>query len=158
MTHLECKQRYFKKVYDAAPIVECACGCGELTKSMDKYGRKKRFINGHNNRKYKDKNQYKREWAQRNKKARRLYKKHYMRRRKVELIQLSGGKCIACGTPYNGKNGVMFDFHHRDPTQKIFSLSSAQVNNRKWATTLEELKKCDLLCSNCHRLIHFGGW
>ena len=42
------KERYYKKVYDAAPDIECQCGCGILIKSKDKYGRNKSFVNGHN--------------------------------------------------------------------------------------------------------------
>lgn len=60
LTAKEIKKRYFKKVYDNAKFVECECGCGSIIKNKDKYGRNKRFISGHNNRKYSDPTEYKR--------------------------------------------------------------------------------------------------
>jgi len=51
LTKKEIKHRYFDRVYREAPMVECACGCGMLIKSKDKYGRDKHYVNGHNGRK-----------------------------------------------------------------------------------------------------------
>lgn len=65
------------------------------------------------------------------------------RTRKTELVNYKGGKCDMCGIEWDGTNECIFDFHHRDPELKEFALSS------NWTKY-----KCDLLCSNCHRLIH----
>lgn len=65
LTQKEIKQRYFDKVYAEAPLVECACGCGEQIKSKDRYGRDKRFVSGHNGRKYEDPKEYKRAYVKR---------------------------------------------------------------------------------------------
>lgn len=71
---------------------------------------------------------------------------------KLDLVKLCGGKCIKCG--YN-KNLAAFDFHHRDPSKKIFEV---KMKNLVGAWTedevLEEVLKCDLLCANCHRETH----
>lgn len=50
------------------------------------------------------------------------------------------------------KHPAAMEFHHRDPTQKDFTI--ADVANRAWEVIRAELDKCDLLCSNCHRIEH----
>jgi hypothetical protein len=152
--HKAAKKRYWKRVHNAAPVVECACGCGTKIKSKDKYGRDKRFVNGHNNRKYDDPKQYKREWNHRNRESRQLTKKKRWRHRKAVLIRMSGGKCSRCPLTYNGENGALFDFHHKDPEGKLFNLNAVTLVNRAWAKILAEHDKCELVCSNCHRLLH----
>lgn len=47
----------------------------------------------------------------------------------------------------------VFDFHHRDPTQKDYLISSRSLIKLS-DTIIKELDKCDLLCSNCHRIRH----
>jgi len=70
---------------------------------------------------------------------------------KDELIALSGGKCCVCG--YSRCTHAL-QFHHKDPTLKEFNLSG----NCTWAINkvLEELKKCALICANCHAELHAG--
>lgn len=70
---------------------------------------------------------------------------------KLKMIEYKGGKCERCG--YNNCPGAL-DFHHLDPTKKDFSIShirTCSFNN----TIKKELDKCILVCSNCHREIHF---
>jgi hypothetical protein len=69
---------------------------------------------------------------------------------KREIIALAGGKCIICG--YD-KCVAALDFHHRDPLQKTSNLNRAFNISKK---VIEEISKCDLVCSNCHREIHFN--
>lgn len=74
------------------------------------------------------------------------------RRRKVRLmaIEHAGGKCTRCG--YN-KYPEVLEFHHRNPLEKDFNVSS-KGHSRSWDRVKREIGKCDLLCSNCHREIH----
>lgn len=67
---------------------------------------------------------------------------------KLKAVLYKGGKCQRCG--YN-KSVAAFDFHHRDPSKKDFSLGQVM---RRWETVRREIRKCDLLCSNCHREHH----
>ena len=69
---------------------------------------------------------------------------------KTDLVNLKGGKCIKCG--YN-KCVAALDFHHRDPKQKEFGL--AGLRDFITEKVILELDKCDLLCSNCHRELHY---
>jgi len=73
--------------------------------------------------------------------------------RKAEYIKLKGGKCEICGFEYNGENAACFDFHHINPNTKEFGPADAIRLSR--AKALLELEKCQLVCANCHRLIHY---
>jgi hypothetical protein len=153
-TTKQSKKEYFDRVYLAAPIIECNCGCGTKIKSKDKYGRDKKFVNGHNRRKYKNPSQYKREWNHNNREARYSYKAQRLHKIMVELILNAGGKCNNCGLEFDGKCTSVFDFHHIDPKQKKFNINKGSINRYNIESTNEEVKKCILLCANCHRIHH----
>lgn len=155
MTNKERKQKYWDKVYENAPMVLCKCGCGTMIKNKDHYGRNKSYVNGHNNRKYEKPNQYKLEYCHKHHEERQAYKSVYGRKRKEKIITLKGGKCSLCGIMYDGENSAIFDLHHRDRYDKVFLLSTSNLIRYSWEKILLELDKCDLLCSNCHRLTHF---
>ena len=73
----------------------------------------------------------------------------YRKRKKQELLDLLGGKCSACG--YDKCIGAL-EFHHLDPSKKDFTINSGiNLNSQK---VLNEVKKCIILCSNCHRELH----
>jgi len=55
--------------------------------------------------------------------------------------------CIDCG--YNAV-AVALDFDHRDPELKVANIAAMLGNT--WASILAELDKCDIRCSNCHRI------
>lgn len=80
------------------------------------------------------------------------YKKSNPRiKRKKRIIEYKGGGCVLCG--YN-KCDAALELHHLDPGSKEFSISA---NTRiAWDELIEELDKCILLCSNCHREVHAG--
>jgi len=154
----EVKKKYFKKVYDNAPIIECACGCGAKIKSKDKYGRNKKYLVGHGGKKYDNPTQYKREWNHRNRKQRYIYKVKRSHAMKITFIKQKGNKCEKCGLIYDGTNACVFDFHHADPDKKSFNLSQTGLQNKCVKDIEQEFEKCILLCSNCHRFLHFSGW
>ena len=58
-------------------------------------------------------------------------------------------KCINCG--FN--HPATLDFHHviRKPENKKIH---ALVQNSSYAKAVEEIKKCVVLCANCHRIHH----
>ena len=68
-------------------------------------------------------------------------------RTKLLAIKLLGGKCVRCG--WNGHPST-FDFHHVGG--KDFAIGSAA--HKSWKVIWKELKKCELLCANCHRVEH----
>lgn len=76
------------------------------------------------------------------------------RRKKIKemAIKHKGSKCCICG--YNKYNGAL-EFHHLDENLKSFSLG-LRGHSRSWERVKEELNKCVILCSNCHKEIHAG--
>lgn len=73
------------------------------------------------------------------------------KRRKHQLVLALGGACRLCG--YN-KCDRALDFHHINEKDKQF-----YIGQRLWLdlpSLLKEVKKCVLLCSNCHREVHDG--
>lgn len=74
-------------------------------------------------------------------------------KRKLELVNCLGGKCSRCG--YD-KSLSALEFHHRNPLEKSFALDSRSIASKRMETLMEEIKKCDLLCSNCHKEIHYA--
>jgi len=70
-------------------------------------------------------------------------------RAKAAAIQLLGGKCQQCG--WTGDQAAM-QFHHLDPHKKDFIIGA--VGNKSWDSIMSEMKKCVLLCANCHMIEH----
>lgn len=87
-------------------------------------------------------------------KCRRIYQTKQYNKRKVELIEYMGGCCVICG--YN-KSSSALDFHHLDPNTKETNMyKTGNIKNASLEKAKTELSKCILVCSNCHREIHFG--
>lgn len=73
---------------------------------------------------------------------------------KINFIDTSkiNSNCLVCGLQCNENNSIIFDFHHRDPKTKRFSLSRSYMYSSY--KTQNELDKCDLLCASCHQYLH----
>ena len=152
------KQTFFDKVYKNANLVKCACGCGTEMKDKDRYGRDKKFITGHNGRKYEDPTQYKREWNHRNQESRYRLKIERGHKLKGEIIKLLGGKCVDCSIEYTGENACIFQVHHKEPKKKQFIINTRTLVCYSKAKILKEVTKCKLLCANCHFITHNGKY
>jgi hypothetical protein len=105
---------------------------------------------------YKDANQarqYHRKWYQQNKE--RVRNKQGKRRREIRTWFQDYKKTQSC-TRCDEDDFRCLDFHHRNPETK-----SGVISNMIWTNgwgkgrVLEEIDKCDVLCSNCHRKEHF---
>ena len=83
-----------------------------------------------------------------------IYGKAYSKNRretlKEEAVAYKGGSCVICG--YNKYLGSL-DFHHIDPSDKT---SKSFSGGKSFKSIKDELDKCLLVCSNCHREIHGG--
>lgn len=77
----------------------------------------------------------------------------WRRRTKTRIISAMGGHCALCG--YSRCPDAL-ELHHLDPDTKDFGLSGVRANPKSWANIVAELRKCVLLCSNCHREVHAG--
>lgn len=79
------------------------------------------------------------------------------RERIIEIrLQLNSLKesqpCDDCGLHYPS---VCMDFDHRDPKQKVIGIAQAVNRGWSWEKLQTEIDKCDLVCSNCHRMRTF---
>ena len=88
-------------------------------------------------------------WYEANKADVLIKQRDKKRQRKLDAINYLGGVCKQCHGTFHP---AIFEFHHRDPTTK--DADPSKLFNRSWERILEEIDKCDLLCANCHRLIH----
>lgn len=73
------------------------------------------------------------------------------KKRKRLLIEELGGKCEICG--YSRCDRAM-TFHHRDPSEKEFTIGAMRTISLNKA--LVEVRKCALLCFNCHMEVEEG--
>lgn len=68
---------------------------------------------------------------------------------KLKGIKILGGHCKKC----NESNPLCLTFHHLDPNEKDFDLCQSW-GTKKWDVLEKEIKKCCLLCANCHMIEH----
>jgi 5-methylcytosine-specific restriction endonuclease McrA len=71
--------------------------------------------------------------------------------RKRKLIEIAGGQCCDCGYK---KNIAALEFHHIKPEEKSFGIDLRKCSNLQWDKLVDEIKKCVLICANCHRERH----
>lgn len=71
----------------------------------------------------------------------RKFKADKNKKRKLEAIDVLGGKCVQCGKIED------LEIDHIDKKTKSFAISRPPSEKSFW----EELKKCQLLCKRCHR-------
>lgn len=73
------------------------------------------------------------------------------RQNKIQGVEYLGGKCKKCGFD---KYMSALDFHHINELEKDIKFKSSR--QWSWNKLRQELDKCILLCSNCHRGVHSG--
>ena len=96
-------------------------------------------------------------WYEKNKLAYNMYcieKKAARKiRRKVWLTGLKSNLCCrVCGE----QRLVCLDFHHIDPTTKKHCISRMHAHYSQEKIE-QEIAKCEVLCANCHRVLHYGA-
>lgn len=95
---------------------------------------------------------YSRKWYTYNK-ARQIEANNRQRDKMVEWFQeyKSGLQCSKC--PKN--HPACLEFHHRKSDDKYEEIANMVRNRRSKKAILAEIDKCDVLCSNCHRKLHY---
>ncbi len=61
-------------------------------------------------------------------------------------------KCEICGE----SEPCCIDFHHKE--DKTISVGRCASRGHSKKRILEEIKKCTVLCTNCHRELHYNDW
>ncbi len=93
---------------------------------------------------------YRREWYKRNS----ISEINHVTRRKKEIRKWileykSRLKCSICGESHP----AIIDFHHNGKKENLVSTMILNGNSRE--KILGEISKCQVLCANCHRKLHF---
>lgn len=118
----------------------------EERKTKAKQASREYYHNNKEQRKAKHK-----EWTDANKDYLRDKQRQDKRKRKQQAIDYLGGSCMKCKNVYHP---AVFEFHHRDPSEKA-DRDPSKMLSLSWVKIEAELNKCDLLCANCHRLAHY---
>ncbi len=109
---------------------------------------------------------YNNHMAYKDKETQRLYQQRYYRNHKPEFrtyirdrryrvkewVDSLKNNCERCG--YDRCKAAL-EWHHRDSTEKEHAISSMVRERRPHELILLEIKKCQLLCSNCHAEKHW---
>lgn len=76
----------------------------------------------------------------------------FRNKKKRLLVEYKGGECEHC----HFKTDIMsvYDFHHKDPNEKDFGISSRSGYCKSLNLSKLEVDKCLLLCRNCHAIEH----
>ena len=95
---------------------------------------------------------YRRKWYSKNKQSEIA---HVTRRKKQIKRWLQDYKknlkCSKC----DEKHPITLEFHHLLGSKKGKSISEMVVDGVSIKRILEEIKKCQILCSNCHKKVHY---
>lgn len=89
--------------------------------------------------------------AQREKLRERVRKQNRRTRQdnRERLAAYKDGKpCADCGQKHRH---FVLEFDHRNPKTKEFTVSYANGKRYSWKKIMAEIRKCDLICSNCHQ-------
>ncbi len=70
-------------------------------------------------------------------------------KKKTVIDSWKTGPCRDSGNTFHP---FVMDFDHRDASDKLFNVSAGIPNGLSIETIKEEADKCDLVCSNCHRM------
>lgn len=80
------------------------------------------------------------------------YMKQKYQEKKEEVQEIkSECRCAKCGD----SRGYVLDFHHINPDEKENTIARMTSNNYQLDKVYDEIKKCIVLCANCHREFHY---
>ncbi len=74
--------------------------------------------------------------------------------RKLKAVCYKGGKCSQCNKNLKNRPWIAV-FHHSNPAQKEWAPSEL-MNQKDWTVVANELDKCELICKNCHGILHMN--
>lgn len=90
-------------------------------------------------------------WYEENKKAHKANSKKNSKSRRESLRRqmlefLKGKKCSDCGE----QDIITFEFDHVRGNKEA-DVSTLLADGCRWSRVLNEIKKCEIVCANCHR-------
>lgn len=103
---------------------------------------------------------YQAEWYAKNRKTQ-IARVRAQKERNQRFVQRV--KSFACCSNCGFEHSAALVFHHREGTKKESNLANAA--RKGWSITKlkAEMRKCEIWCSNCHLVYHYGqrpagGW
>ena len=95
---------------------------------------------------------YRREWYKKNKES----EKKHVKRRKLEIKKWFKNykKSLFC-KKCSEKHPATLDFHHKSKNEKEREIGFMVNDGYSIKKIKQEIKKCEVLCANCHRKIHY---
>ena len=88
----------------------------------------------------------------RKKRVRKKVNKQAIHEARVFLERYKQGiVCCVCGE----NHPACLEHHHKDPSKKEFNIGSSVWKGKTRAQIQREIRKCIVLCSNCHKKEHF---
>jgi hypothetical protein len=96
--------------------------------------------------------QYRKKWYSKNKES----EKAHVKRRKLELKKwfFNYKKTLSCLTCKENHIATL-EFHHKEGSEKKGAIINLVNNGCSIKKIEEEIKKCGVLCSNCHKKLHY---
>lgn len=92
-------------------------------------------------------------WYDANKEYKRIINKRYKKIKKEMIISFKQTqKCPLCGENYHR----CLDFHHVGDETKDSTINDLLHRNVGLKKIIDEMNKCCIICSNCHRKLHDG--
>ena len=67
-----------------------------------------------------------------------------------QIYEITGKHCALCKIEYPP---CAMEFHHTNPSNKKFNISNYLLGTT-WENIEAEIRKCVLLCANCHKIAH----
>jgi len=133
------------------PVMKTCSQCGQYAphnwiNGAGRYRYRCQTCHNNYNRQYRQCEKYKIVHRENSKRRRKTRK----RENKAFFVDLLGGKCQSCGL-HEAHYLEVYDFHHRDPSQKDINISQSTLSIEQLTA---EILKCDLLCATCHRRLH----
>ena len=80
---------------------------------------------------------------------RKQYQDKWLAERREFVATFKKAPCMDCGVNYPP---YVMDFDHRDPSTKVREVAVMVGGYGTLADLFAEIEKCDLVCSNCHRI------
>ncbi len=108
---------------------------------------------------YKDKNKAKEYQRENNRRWYQEHKEVVVERKKQQQLEIrdwfrrykSSLCCVDCGISHP----AVLQFHHRDRTEKSFTISNVISRATSINQITREIAKCDVVCVNCHAKRHW---
>lgn len=134
-------------------LIKCECGCGESLENRDSYGRLRKFLNGHNGKKYSDRLEHKKVWRIKNKESISAKEKERKLKIKNECLTHYGNQCSCCSE--TEQEFLTFDHINGNGSTHRREIKGNNIYNILKKEGYPDTYR--ILCFNCNWSSYLGG-